>query len=417
MDNEDLNYLIEFELENTKLDFKRDLYDNKNKPELIKDVMAMANAHYEGTKYIIFGVKLLEDGSREYNSIQSIPDQSDIEELIDNNIEPTIDLSFYPYRFQGYQLAILEINGFSDRPYMLKKDNQRFKAGESQIRKGSTTSRVSRDDLEKIYSIKSANISSHKILIGFDERMSKELDVNIEMNNIEELPSSKNKRFYEEQLIILRDYIEKENADSLDKSIETNNPLPGIYIPAIKEFQKLTQKVSDGRINIGNNYMGLPIRLSEEELIERINSVKEDFNSEDLFFIQENFAQEFNPYILNSDSKFIEDVIIHFYIPKEVGWVIPEYYSEPKNNPLEISRGNLFSHYPTVEEYDNEYVITEYLGEVRHHYKREVLAEPLKILYSKEMISKDCSIKYEVHGRNISIPIEGFLMLKFYSDD
>ena len=83
---EELDYLIENELENTRLDFKCELYHKEKNNELIKDVMAMANAHVEDTKYIIFGVKLLEDGSRSFHSVQNIPDQADIEQLIHNNI-------------------------------------------------------------------------------------------------------------------------------------------------------------------------------------------------------------------------------------------------------------------------------------------------------------------------------------------
>src|SRR5699024_6767671 len=166
---EELDYLIENELENTRLDFKREIYHKEKYNELIKDVMAMANAHVEDTKYIIFGVKLLEDGSRSFHSVQQIPDQADIEQLIHNNIEPTIELSFYPYKFKDHQLAILEIQGFNDRQYISKKNYRGIKAGNSVIRKGSTTSPLNRDDLDKIYSYSSNTVNPHKIEVGFDK--------------------------------------------------------------------------------------------------------------------------------------------------------------------------------------------------------------------------------------------------------
>src|SRR5699024_389008 len=261
------------ELENTRLDFKREIYHKEKNSELIKDVMAMANAHVEDTKYIIFGVKLLEDGSRSFHSVQNIPDQAEIEQLIHNNIEPTIELSFYPHKFKDHQLAILEIQGFNDRPYISKKDYRGIKAGDSVIRKGSTTIPLNRDDLDKIYSYSSNTVNPHKIEVGFDKNLETVLEVNAKRYNTEDLPSSKEKKFYEEKLGILKEHIQEE-----DRKNKTN-PLSNVNIERIVNFGRMFSEngVHDKKIYIGTDNFGMPIRLSEEELKGRIANVTETY--------------------------------------------------------------------------------------------------------------------------------------------
>ena len=77
----DLDYLIEYESENTCLDFKVEEYVN-NKISLLKDIMSMANADSMDKKYIIIGVKDLPDSERQIIGLDSISDQANLENVI-----------------------------------------------------------------------------------------------------------------------------------------------------------------------------------------------------------------------------------------------------------------------------------------------------------------------------------------------
>lgn len=410
--NEGLDYLIESEMENTGLDFKREYYHKSENHELIKDVMAMANAHLEDTKYIIFGVKL-SDNERSYSSITSLPDQSDIEELIHNNIEPSIDISFYPYEYQNYKLAILEIEGYVDRPYISKKNYRKIKAGETVIRKGSTTSYLTRDDFDKIYNLKNNRITSHKIKIGFGEEISPKTEVKIiETGNIV-LPSHKQKKNYEEKLKILREKDKSNNRESeKPKSLEAQI-LSGIDVEGILSIGKMYQEnaIHEGKINIGRNYMGSPIWLSEKELEERISNVGKTYLDEDLYFLQENIGQDLNPYILNEDEKYLEDAYIDISIPSEVGFLFDNHYFEPNDNPLTNTNYSMYQ-YPNVEKESKIYRVREYIGTVRHKFKEKLFINPLKIVYNPESIDKTFILSYELHAENLTDPIKGSLEIK-----
>lgn len=407
---EELDYLIESELENTRLDFKREFYHKEKYNELIKDVMAMANAHVEDTKYIIFGVKLLEDGSRSFHSVQNIPDQANIEQLIHNNIEPTIELSFYPHKFKNHQLAILEIQGFNDRPYISKKDYREIKAGDSVIRKGSTTSPMSRDDLDKIYSYSSNTVNPHKIEVGFDENLETILEVNAKRYNPDDLPSSKEKNFYKEKLRILKEHIQEEHRKNKSSMI------PNASMLGIANIGKMfsENRIYEEKISIGTDYFGMSIRLSEEELKGRIANVTETYFEDDAYFLQENVAQNLNPYILNNSDNFLEDVYIELYIPTEVGYIFTEHYDKPVNGPVPALSNHLSYMYPNVEIYDDKYVITKSIDTVRHRLKDTLFVNPLKIVYSQEMTGQSVILDYKLHAKNLSEPIKGALKIKIY---
>src|SRR5699024_7648524 len=278
----------------------------------------------------------------------------------------------------------LEIQGFNDRPYISKKDYRGINAGDSVIRKGSTTSTMSRDDLDKIYSYSSNTINPHKIEVGFDENLETILEVNAKGYNTEDLPSSKEKKFYEEKLRILKEHIQEE-----DRKNKTN-PLSNVNIESVVNFGRMFSEngVHDKKINIGADYFGVPIRLSEDELKARIANVKETYFENDLYFIQENVAKNLNLYILNNGDKFLEDVYIKLYIPTEIGYLFTEYYEEPVNGPLSVTPNHLLYQYPDVKIDNDKYVITESVGTVRHQLKDTLFVNPLKIAYSLEIISK-----------------------------
>ena len=86
----DLDDLIEYESENTCLDFKAEEY-GCDKISLIKDIMSMANANSMNKKYIIIGVKDIPGSDRQIIGLNTISDQANLENVIQENIEPNIN--------------------------------------------------------------------------------------------------------------------------------------------------------------------------------------------------------------------------------------------------------------------------------------------------------------------------------------
>lgn len=134
-----LEWLIRYDSEGTKLDFKREQYHKGNYQDLIKDIMSMANAPVEGKRYIVVGVKDRPDGTKEFSSInkEDFIDQATYQQIVRENIEPTINFSYSPKEIDEYLLGIFEIDENNNPPYMMRKDYKMLKKGECLIRRGS----------------------------------------------------------------------------------------------------------------------------------------------------------------------------------------------------------------------------------------------------------------------------------------
>ena len=120
---DNLDDIIEFENENTELDFKAIQYQKVKFQHLLKDLMSMANAKTDADKYIIIGVKLLGNGNRDILGItEDFIDEATYQQLVHNNIEPELNFSYVSYQFQNKTLGVFKIFDSIDRPYMMKKD-------------------------------------------------------------------------------------------------------------------------------------------------------------------------------------------------------------------------------------------------------------------------------------------------------
>lgn len=162
----DLDDLIEYESENTCLDFKAEEY-GCDKISLIKDIMSMANANSMNKKYIIIGVKDIPGSDRQIIGLNTISDQANLENVIQENIEPNINFKYYSYFYKEKRLGIIEIDGNTNPPYMMKKDHGALKKGDIWIRKGSRQSRVVREDIDRMFLLRNNTLDSQKIQLGF----------------------------------------------------------------------------------------------------------------------------------------------------------------------------------------------------------------------------------------------------------
>ena len=142
--------------ENDFFDIKQEFYEKSKKYDLIKDVAAFANNCSNRDKYIVFGV---DESNWKVCGINraDIPNISDIEQLINSNIDPKLKIKLNFFSLDGKELAILVIcKDNVDRPYIIKRtvsyDNgKRLNEGTIYIRNGATNCIATRMDLDLIY--------------------------------------------------------------------------------------------------------------------------------------------------------------------------------------------------------------------------------------------------------------------------
>lgn len=267
---EKIKSLIDFEPENSLLDFKRDQYElgkSLKKNEVIKDIMAMANHLSDDDKFIIIGVKE-KNGIKELFPIEKVIDDADYQRLVNDNVEPTINFEYKLFEFNGNRLAYFRIFDNHDRPYLFKKEisgtaeTQNFKKGDGFMRKGTSTFRIGRTELDLIYNSKNVR-KDRKIDLEITHQFSTHyfsltktypyLDISVRNKSNESIS-------FDAELIILKNNLEVKSEGAIKDDNIKRAPhvmfIPEIsYRASIKEFKD--------RYQIATIFKGITLRQAD----------------------------------------------------------------------------------------------------------------------------------------------------------
>lgn len=134
--------------ENEYIDFKKTIYRRPSYPNLLLDVMSMANSPYEGNRYIIMGVKQFRDGVTEVHGIneEEKEDSSTFQQLIFENIEPYVSIELHYVNVDKKTIAVLELKDPKEQPYMMRKKFNNLHEGLCYVRRGSQQGHAMRQD-------------------------------------------------------------------------------------------------------------------------------------------------------------------------------------------------------------------------------------------------------------------------------
>ena len=420
-----LDDIIKYEDEGTNLDFKRDEYGKQKRVSLIKDVMSMANALNPDVKRIIIGVKHVPGKDNEIIGLSEITDQANFENIIQENVEPNINFSYRIYDFEGKKLGILEICDNDDRPYMMKKDFSGPEKGERSglvkgdmwIRKGSRQSRVTRQDLDKMYNMRENLAFENKVKIVLDQALKKDTTLVKTDVKEEDLPSRIRKKELEKPLKRLR-----ERYRGTPTKSSASNPLKG-PIRNFADFDPFSEfNDSEKSIRMGDVRIGLPVYKNEEQILDCIEKLPQTYAAEDNYFLFEEKANKFNCYIYNDGSGFLEDVKIELFFDSNVFFAFEDFCEKPRSSDLEalfdppkfsLTRIN----YPNVWVGDGITIAEQEHNHIRHKEFTQVFLEDLRILPKPNAAIGVSEVRYKISARNLPSPIEDSIFINIVEPD
>jgi predicted HTH transcriptional regulator len=142
MDPKLVNELLH-EDENSALDFKRDQYafdgaDDGAKSELLKDILAFANAWRRTDAYILIGVEDVKGGRSKPVGVVAHHDDAKLQQFVNSKTNRPIAFAYEAATIDSVQVGIIRIE-LQERPFFLKKDYGKLKAGAVYLRRGSST--------------------------------------------------------------------------------------------------------------------------------------------------------------------------------------------------------------------------------------------------------------------------------------
>lgn len=153
--------------ESSVIDFKSEPHrlDNDHfTSEFVKDILAMANTPRNETAYIVIGVKLHQDGSKEYRGVNTHPDDSDLQDKLNlARVEPKPTFVYQPMNLEGKSYGVIEIPLVKTGPYFATKDFPPIKANRLYFRRGTKNDEATigeQGDIYKWFHGETANSSS-----------------------------------------------------------------------------------------------------------------------------------------------------------------------------------------------------------------------------------------------------------------
>ena len=138
----------------TAVKFRKRSYGKDGVEHFLRDVLAMANASVEGTRYIVTGVEFDAKGRKRTYSI----DQSDFsgkpayQALANDHIEPPIRLRYQPVTVEGERVGVFQIGDCQDRPYMMRVDySETLRRGDAYVRINDSAVKMGRRQLQSLF--------------------------------------------------------------------------------------------------------------------------------------------------------------------------------------------------------------------------------------------------------------------------
>lgn len=168
--------LFEFLLnssENESLDFKSQQYefinaDNGKKSELLKDILAFANAWRRTDAYILIGVIDGKGKLSSVNSINSHIDDAALQQFVNSKTNSPINFSYIPHSYDNKDVGIIKIP-IQKRPFYLIKNFGKLNKEVVYIRRGSSTSIATIDEISRMGGINQFFPTEPEIIIEFSE--------------------------------------------------------------------------------------------------------------------------------------------------------------------------------------------------------------------------------------------------------
>ena len=142
------------EEEGSALDFKRDQYpfagaDDRTKSELLKDILAFANAWRGTTAHILIGVEEVRGGRSRIVGVNAHLDDAHLHQFVNRKTNRHIEFSYQPFLTEDVEIGVIEIPK-QKRPFYLTRRFGNVMKDTVYMRDGSSTAVASLDEIARM---------------------------------------------------------------------------------------------------------------------------------------------------------------------------------------------------------------------------------------------------------------------------
>jgi hypothetical protein len=369
--------------------FRRQAYGNDGIRAFLRDVLAMANASVEGSRYIVVGVDFDARGRKTKRAVDAddFTGKPSYQSLANEYIEPPIRIRYKPVSFDGTRVGVFEIGDCQDRPYMMRADfDETLRRGDAYKRVNDTAVKLGRRQLMELFEGKFRDsVSAGDIEIGFPgEIIHKE--ITLPTCDLSRLPSALASHKLEEMLQIRK--VSRKSGSTTMVARLTHARLYGTEDPYVDR--------------------------SPDDILVELGQIRQKYRHQDANFLFNERAEQLQLVVYNQGEDTIDDASLSLALPNHTDFYVADSLPKRLVNDRFVDRSpDEIASYPAVTLRDNAVQVNCSIGGIPAGAPVDVFSIPLRLCAGKDLAGRRFGIRYALHGRNLRAPATGQLKIRF----
>ena len=385
----DLVSIVRSATPSTGTQFRATAYGTAGARDYLRDVLAMANASFEGTRYIIVGADFDKSGHKTITKVDSddFAGKPSYQALVNEFIEPPVRIRYQPVMFDGNRLGVYEIGDCQDRPYMMRIDySETLRRGDAFVRTKNAAVKMGRRQLQALFEQKfRESVSATTIEIGFPGEI---------IHKDQKLPT----------------------CDLSD-------------LPSLVAGAKLGQLIKVKRKTKFSGSATIVSRLTHarlfgsdspyedktpDELDAEMRQVERQYRNQDEQFLYEKNGEKMQLVVYNQGNEPIRDASLSLVMPNHMAFFVASHLPKLEKNDQFVDRSpEEQSGYPSVTLTDDAVQVSEKLGDIPPGQVIEVFDAPLRLCVGNDLKGRKFGVQYSLFAQNLRAPASGKLRLLF----
>lgn len=373
----------------TAVQFRGTAYGKDGVESFLRDVLALANAAVDGPRYIVTGISFDAAGRKTVNAI----DRNDFSGkpsyalLVQDYIEPALQISHKPVSVDGYQVGVFEIGDCQDAPYMMRIDfSETLRRGDAFARVRNKAVKLGRSQLQSLFEKKFRDsVSAAQIEVGFPGDIVHK-DLRVATHDLRELPSA-------------------HASAKLSELIESKQK---VQVTATNTF---VSRLMHARI------FGSDIPYEERSTTQLLNEMEEierRYEDEDHHFLFDERATKLQLIVINHGEEAIRDASLKLVMPRHPEFrIAAELPKISRDGGFVERRPGEQDAYPDVIVRDKSVQVVASLGDLPEGAPVDVFERHLRVCAGNALRGRRIGIQYALSGQNLRAPAEGTLRLLF----
>ena len=373
----------------TGTQFRTRAYGEEGRGAFLRDVIALANASVEGTRYIVVGVDFDAKGRKQKHKIDAddFSGRPSYQSLANEYIEPPIRIRYKPVSFDGTRVGVFEIGDCQDRPYMLRIDfSEKLRRGDAYKRVNDAPVKMGRRQLMELFERKFRDsVSSGDIEVGFPGDIIHKV-LRVATSDLSKMPSALASQKLEEML-----RIRKMSGNSGSTTMVARLTHARLYG---------TEDPYEHR--------------SPEEILIELNQIRKKYRHQVDHFLFDERAQDVQFVVYNQGKDPLVEASLSLAMPNHNSFYVADMLPKRLVNDRYVDRTpDEISSYPAVTLKDDSVHINCAIGDIPSGEPIDVFSMPLKLCAGSDLVGRRFGIRYALQAQNLRAPATGQLKLKF----